>query len=112
MRLDPGSARGHNGRGVVAKCQQRFDDVLAEFELAMQLAPDFAKPYLNRSTIIISSVANRTDSSTTLNRAIALDPSLVLSYRLRGRCLYELKRYTEAIADLTQWLADHPDECG
>ena len=53
VRLDPNSARGHNGRGVVAKCRQRLDDALAEFEFAMQLAPDFAKPYLNRSAIMI-----------------------------------------------------------
>ena len=57
LRVHPGGAEAHNGRGEIQWDEGRIDEALYEFECAIRTDPKFTPAHLNRVELLIEEVA-------------------------------------------------------
>jgi len=98
-----------NRSGEVESDQQREDEALKAFELAIQWDPTCWLALHNRAV----SRAQQGDLDGALadfNRALELNPGLAVAFRNRGELLAATGRTEEAITDYTQALAQLPHD--
>jgi tetratricopeptide (TPR) repeat protein len=86
----------------------RYDDELARYEKAIELAPDSAEAYNNRA-LILNRLKRCDEALASYGKAIALKPQLAELYNNRGVTLQEMGRYDDALADYDKALELKPD---
>ena len=85
-------------RGVLRIRQERFDDAIADLNVAIKLKPKEYQAYVNLANAYLR--LNKLDLALEqLNTAIDLDPAQAHLYRLRARLRLERKEPASALAD-------------
>jgi tetratricopeptide (TPR) repeat protein len=87
---------------------QRYDDELARYEKAIEVAPDSAEAHNNRA-LILNKMKRYDEALASYGKAIALKPQLAELYNNRGVTLQEMGRYDDALADYDKAIALKPD---
>ncbi len=83
--------------------------VMSDYNLALNLDPDFAEGYITRGMSKYHS-GDKRGALSDYNRAVALDPGLDTGYLLRGVVELELGNYLGAIVDINTARALDPNK--
>ncbi|HEY5975234.1 MAG TPA: tetratricopeptide repeat protein, partial [Geobacteraceae bacterium] len=75
-----GNWLAHHNLGVALMDRRRYDDALAQFDLALALKPDYKNAYFNRGNVYFN-LANRDLTIAAYQEAIRLDPNYVSARR-------------------------------
>jgi tetratricopeptide (TPR) repeat protein len=95
-------------RGDVRHSQKRYDDALADYQAAVNLAPQDAWAWNGLGNALES--LKRTDEAiAAYSRAIEIEPDTAPFYRNRANALLDLGRTDEAEADVAQAVKLDPD---
>ena len=104
----PNKPRPYNRRGFILKETKRYDEMIKDFNKAIEINPRFESAYDNRGTVFF--LTNRLDDALKdYNKAIELKPDFAETFEHRGALLIQLKRYKEAIYDYNKLIEMHPD---
>jgi serine/threonine protein kinase len=91
-------AADYNNRGVTYHSLQRYDEALADYNRAIQLAPTLALAYVNRGATY-HELRYYEKALADHSTAVQLDPRFAMAYSSRGYTLGIVQRFAEAIAD-------------
>jgi len=96
IELDPRNATAHYRLALLRGFAGRFDDGLAEMEIARQLEPLWAPAAANHAWLLV--LAGRyAEGEAEARRAIEIDPDFAHSRSVLGRALLGQQRYDEAL---------------
>ena len=96
IALDPRSATAHYRLALLRGFAGRFDEGLAEMEIARQLEPLWAPAAANHAWLLV--LAGRyAEGEAEARRAIEIDPDFAHSRSVLGRALLGQQRYDEAL---------------
>ncbi len=84
-----------------------YDRAIADFNQAIKIDPNYAKPYNNRGLAYYYK-KDYDRAFADFNQALKLDPSFAIAYNNRGLAYGEKKDYDRAIADFNQALKLDP----
>ena len=87
-----------NSQGVTYNNEGDYDNAIIAFTKAIELDPNFALAYGNRSWVYIK-LGQYEQAIADCTKAIELNPNLALAYNNRGWAYTELGQYEQAIAD-------------
>ena len=99
IRLNPRFAAAYNNRGFILSDLGKYEEAIKDFNRALECNREFANAYENRA----NALARQGETEKSLadyNRAIQLAPANPRSYSNRAAAYFELKRLTEAEADI------------
>lgn len=94
----PRQADIYNDRGVAKWRLARREEALADFNKAIELAPDYAMLYNNRGNVLFD-MGRAEDAIAEFTRAISLAPGYGAAYNNRANANEELGRHEAAIQD-------------
>ena len=96
IELDPRNATAHYRLALLRGFAGRFDEGLAEMEIARQLEPLWAPAAANHAWLLV--LAGRyAEGEAEARRAIEIDPDFAHSRSVLGRALLGQQRYDEAL---------------
>ncbi len=104
----PDNAAVWSNRGNVRVAQHRLDEAIADFDRAIQLAPEQPDPYLNRG-VALEGQGKYEDALIDYNRAIAINPQDAMAYNNRGNARAGQQRWLEALTDYQKAVDLAPD---
>ena len=85
--------------GENAEAKIYFDKALADYNKAVQLAPNYAWSYISRGNFYQDNLEDYDKALADFNKAIKLDPKNGYAYKHRGDLYKELEKYSESIKD-------------
>ncbi len=105
LKVRPGGAEAHNGRGEVLWDDNRAEDALRQFELAMEADPKFVVSWLNRAELLIEELGEFDHAIAQCDRLLAgegdsphLDhASEAEVYYLKAKALFYLENLEGAL---------------
>lgn len=97
-----------SNRGNARVSQNKLDAAIADFNQAIELAPDQADPYLNRGTAL-EAQGNFQAAITDYNQVLKIDPQDAFAYNNRGNAEGGLGDWPAALADFQQATTIAPD---
>jgi len=101
------TAMAYNNRGIGYKNKGNYERALTDYNMAIKLAPKFAKAYVNRGNVYIKlGDVERAISDDTM--AIKLDPNNAAFYNNRAVAYYKKGDKEKAIADFRKALKINP----
>ena len=103
----------HNNKGVELAQQNKYEDAIKEFNLAIQANPKNANAYVNRGSIFRTLHAQDQqydDAIKDFTKAIEVAPKDPAGYLERGQTLVLQKQFTEALTDLNKAAELKPDD--
>jgi predicted O-linked N-acetylglucosamine transferase (SPINDLY family) len=103
----PESANAHNTLGTVLAAQERREEALAAFEVALRLDPAHAEANVNAG-IALHALGRHEEALALLERAIAAQPGFARAHHNLGLVLHALQRYEEAAASFARACALDP----
>src|SRR6187401_1472588 len=112
QKAKAGNAAGATQRaakGIQLAQQGAFDQAIAEFTAAIELAPKDARLYRDRAGIYLT-MKKFQEAVADFTKAIELDPKDVGSYSGRGAAQSELMQIEPAMADFTKALELKPND--
>lgn len=99
VTLEPSAAGLHNDLGLAKADSGDFAGAIASYDAALRLAPDAALTWNNRSFAKrLNGDADAALKDATM--ALQLNPNYARAYLNRGLCLYNLREWEDALADL------------
>ena len=104
----PNKARGYNNRGMYLRETDRYEEMLKDFNKAIELEPKFTDAYNNRGNVYVKQ-QNYQESLTNFNKAVELNPNDPDSHNNRGTANMGLKSYAAAIADFDKAIELRPE---
>ena len=93
--------------GLQLNYRRRFDEAVANFDIAVALDPDFTEAWISRG-IALFALGQFGEAAASYDRALALAPDAEI-FSIRGLALYMQGRLDEAVASYDQSLALDPD---
>lgn len=93
--MEPRSAEALNARAIANLDTDRPFEAIRDFDLLIQLNPDYVDAYINRSAAL-SRVGRFDDSIKDARKAYALAPSSPYGYQALGAALRRARRFPEA----------------
>jgi len=102
LAADPTNATLAFNLGVALSGDKQYDAAAAAFEKAASIAPD-AETYNNEGNALYQA-GKQDEAITAYTRAIAKDPTYANAYLNRGDVYARQKKYTEAVADYSNYL--------
>jgi len=84
VELEPGFARGWDGRGQALMLQGKYEEALRDFDKAIELKPNLSEAYANRSLTRIA-IDDIEGAERDARRAFELDEDSVASHLVLGR---------------------------
>jgi len=84
IELEPGFARGWDGRGQALMLQGKYDEALLDFDKAIELKPNLSVAYANRSLTRIA-IDDPKGAERDARRAYDLDEDAVAAHLVLGR---------------------------
>ncbi|MBD2777696.1 tetratricopeptide repeat protein [Iningainema tapete] len=94
----PDNAAVWSNRGNSRVSQNKLVEALADYNKAVELAPNVTDPYLNRGTAL-EGLGRWEDAIADYNHVLELDPKDAMAYNNRGNAQAGLGKWEEAIAD-------------
>lgn len=94
----PNNAELWSNRGNARASQNHLEAAIADYDRAIELAPDQPDPYLNRGASL-ENAGRLTEAIADYNRVLAIDPDDPAAYNNRGNAEAAQGRWDEAIAD-------------
>lgn len=107
IRLDPTQAEAYMRRGFALMSKNEFPKAIDDCNLAIERDPRDYLSHCNRA-VCRAVLGDPSKALDDLTRAILLHPEYSQAYGNRGALLLELKRYTEARADLDTQISINP----
>jgi tetratricopeptide (TPR) repeat protein len=109
ISVNPSFNRAYNNRGSLLSDLGRYDEAIRDFDKAIQCDPFFSEAYDNRG----NALARKGQPELALhdyNKCVALNPNRAVSYNNRAAAYFQLKRFSEASADVKtcEMLGGHP----
>jgi len=101
IRRYPNAAVGYVNRGLLEARTGKLEDAVADFGLAIKIAPAVEDYYAMRSRVL-KQLHRDELAKADLDQAIALDPKQAVAYRARAALLLSKGDYRRAQADLDQ----------
>ncbi len=108
IALDPEFAYPWNGKGLVLRALQRYDEAITAYDKAIALEPEFAYPWNNKGNVLIN-LKRYEEAMAACEKAIALDPEYAYPWNGKGNTLYGQNRYDEAMAAYDKAIAINPE---
>ena len=87
-----------SNRGNSRVSQNKLEDAIADYNKAVELAPNATDPYLNRGTAL-EGLGRWEDAIADYNQVLKLDSNDAMAYNNRGNAQAGLGKWQEAIAD-------------
>ena len=103
-----GEAEIYYNRGVAKLELGEFTEALADYNMAIQLKPDYAEAYHNRGVVKIQ-LNQPNEALVDLNEAIQLKPDYTEAYHNRGVVKIQLNQPNDALADFDEAIRIQPD---
>ncbi|MEP7197128.1 MAG: tetratricopeptide repeat protein [Saprospiraceae bacterium] len=104
----PNKARGYNNRGMLLKETTRFDEMLKDFDKAIELQPTYTDAYNNRGNVYVKQ-EKYNEALINFNKAVELNPSDADSNNNRGTANMGMKHYADAILDFNKAIELRPE---
>lgn len=105
---DDDRASSYNNRGMAYAATDQPDKAVADYTMAIKIAPVYGPAYLNRGNVYLN--AGRYDEAIAdFNRAIITSSKYALAYNSRGSAYYEKGNAVAALADLDTAIKLKPD---
>jgi len=101
-------ATAHNNRGIARFRKGDYDNALADYNVAIRLAPAYGPAYLNRGNLY-SEKGELDRAIADFNTAIQISPVYDLAYNSRGFTYYRKHAFDAAIADFDKAISLKPD---
>jgi tetratricopeptide (TPR) repeat protein len=98
VRDFPTNPAAWSNRGNSRVSQNKLDEAIADFNKAIELAPDASDPYLNRGAAL-EGKRQYEAAIADYNKVLEIDPNDVMAYNNRGNAKGGLGRWEEALAD-------------
>ncbi|WP_254453695.1 hypothetical protein [Siccirubricoccus sp. G192] len=114
LARDPRLARAHYVSGMVNEGRQRFDLALAEFDVALSLAPNFAAIYSRRGRVM-TFTDRPAEAMAEFRQAIRIsprEPNIGIPYNGLAFASLMLDRVEDAVAYSVRAVASNPDYAG
>ncbi len=101
------SSEEHCDNGIALYTEGKYEQAISEFNIAINIAPYYAKPYNNRG--LVYNVMGEYDRALAdYNKAIELDPNYIMAYSNRGIFYRSLGKYKMAICDFCKIIELQP----
>lgn len=97
----PDNPAALSNRGNARVSQNKLAEAIADYNKAIQLAPNATDPYLNRGTAL-EGLGKWEDAIADYNHVLELDPKDAMAYNNRGNAEAGLGKWQEAIADYSK----------
>lgn len=88
--------------------ENRYEDAIAAYNLALQIQPDLADTWNNRG-VVLTRMQRYPEAIASYEQATAIRPHYPDAWNNRGVVLLELQQYQEAIASYEQAIQAKPD---
>lgn len=88
--------------------ENRYEDAIAAYNLALQIQPDLADTWNNRG-VVLTRMQRYPEAITSYEQATAIRPNYPDAWNNRGVVLLELQQYQDAIACYEQAIQAKPD---
>ena len=105
LRLEPKSAEAHFDLGLVRQSQEKTDEAISEFRLALQYDPRL----LQARCALGSSLTDPAEAESEFSKALAVNPQLVCALDGMAQVLMKQGRYDAAMDSWRQALRIQPD---
>ncbi len=111
LQLDPNVAIAYHAKGFIHRAKNELDAALREFEESLRLDPNFARARAQKANVhfYLGQFQEALGEIDVVIANSAGSPSLGMFQWIRGRTLFMLERYEEAIAALNQSIASWPE---
>ncbi|MEX2648479.1 MAG: tetratricopeptide repeat protein [Alphaproteobacteria bacterium] len=116
VEIDPGYARAYAGIAdcdsnlwVAGDAEVSFDDILANSDKALELAPDLAEAHASKG-IALYLTGHAEKALETLKHATELDPNLFEAHWFYGEACREAGRHAEAVAPMERAVELRPTD--
>ncbi len=106
-----GLAWAYHNRGNTYQRLDQYERAIADYDQAIQLAPDRAGAYTDRGTAY-QNLNRHQRAIADYDQAIRLDPDHALAYSNRGNSYQDLGQYQRAMADYNQAIRADPENAG
>jgi tetratricopeptide (TPR) repeat protein len=101
-------ATSYNNRGMAFAATDQPDKAIADYNVAIEIAPAYGPAYLNRGNVYYQQ--DKYDQAIAdFNIALTISPNYALAYNSRGGVHYSKGAYDAAIADFTSAIRYKPD---
>ncbi len=104
----PDNAAIWSNRGNSRVSQNKLQEALADFNHAIELAPEMTDSYLNRGTAL-EGLGRWSEAIADYNHILEINPNDAMAYNNRGTAQAGLGRWSEAIADYKKAIALAPN---
>jgi hypothetical protein len=104
---DPHSIAALNMRGRIMARLHRYEEALASYDAALQLAPNDAEAFSNRGAALVE-LDRFDDAFASYQEALRIDPDFVSAYIKQGNACAVLNRLPEAMANYAAVLRREP----
>lgn len=96
-------------RANVRVLLSKLDQALADIEMALKLAPNYAQYHLTKA-LVLDQLGRLVEAEASCSVAVDSAPSVALFFQFRGRIRTKLKKYDAAIEDYTKAIALEPKQ--
>ncbi|MCK5594683.1 tetratricopeptide repeat protein [bacterium] len=118
LRFRPNEPRVHNNLGNAYATERKYDDALAHFKKAVEIAPAYSTAFFNMGTVYLEKQQFYT-AATQFQKALTLNPSytkarlyLAETYNRLGLTYYKQKNYQKARESWIKALKIHSTHSG
>jgi tetratricopeptide (TPR) repeat protein len=94
----PANAAAWSNRGNSRVSQNKLNEAIADYNTAMELAPDATDPFLNRGAAL-EGLGKWEEAIADYNHILEIDPNDAMAYNNRGNAEAGLGQWEKAIAD-------------
>ena len=106
--LNPNSAEAYNNRGNIKFDNGKYEDAIADYNIALQKKPNFALAYFGRGNVK-GDLGQYRDAIADFDEAIRIKPNFAAAYNNRGNAKDYLGQYRDAIADFDEAIRIKPN---
>jgi predicted O-linked N-acetylglucosamine transferase (SPINDLY family) len=107
VAVEPRNAEIYFNIGNVLRDMNRLDEALANYDIALQLKPDFV-PALNNRSVVLLALKQPLAALAGSDRVLRLNPHHALAHKNRGDALYDLRRLDAALESYGMALQANP----